>query len=274
MGYKKPEKDIQESTGKVKKLIETRGHIFKSGEYRNRKSVLVVFCPRHNQEVSTTFHNYERSRTGLNCCGNAQSSEKLLNRVFTTETLDRMKVAAQKRPFRGGKPRYWRKTAIYTSWRTAVIQKYDNKCAITGRSASQGQQDVHHLYSSKSYSHLIFVTENGILLCKELHILFHRNYGYQRNTLEQFLDFLVRIQENQAEFQSTLISSQANPEGLEGSETRAYDPERVMELHERLEGYKAYLKSIPVKPEVLDPAVGPINDSDSDSDSESESINE
>jgi len=30
------------------------------------------------------------------------------------------------------------------------------------------------------------------------------------------------------------ISSQANPEGLEGSETRAYDPDRVMELHECL----------------------------------------
>jgi hypothetical protein len=33
---------------------------------------------------------------------------------------------------------------------------------------------------------------------------------------------------------STPISSQANPEGLEGSETRAYDPGRVMELHECL----------------------------------------
>ena len=31
------------------------------------------------------------------------------------------------------------------------------------------------------------------------------------------------------------ISSQAKPGGLEGSETRAYDPERVMKLHERLE---------------------------------------
>ena len=31
------------------------------------------------------------------------------------------------------------------------------------------------------------------------------------------------------------ISSQAKSEDLEGSETRAYDPDRVMKLHERLE---------------------------------------
>lgn len=34
---------------------------------------------------------------------------------------------------------------------------------------------------------------------------------------------------------STPISSQASLERVEGSETKAYDPERVMKLHERLE---------------------------------------
>jgi hypothetical protein len=40
-----------------------------------------------------------------------------------------------------------------------------------------------------------------------------------------------------------LISSQANSEGLEGPETRVYDPERVMRLHERLEKVKKILNN-------------------------------
>ena len=40
---------------------------------------------------------------------------------------------------------------------------------------------------------------------------------------------------------TTPISSQAPKEFGEGSETRVYDPERVMELHERMAKLKEYL---------------------------------
>ena len=65
-----------------------------------------------------------------------------------------------------------------------------------------------------------------------------------------------------------LISSQANLERLEGSETRAYDPARIMKLHERLEGIKSNLNKIPIQNTVLNQSLGPIDDSDSESDSE------
>jgi hypothetical protein len=44
-----------------------------------------------------------------------------------------------------------------------------------------------------------------------------------------------------------------------------------MELHERLEGIKEFLKSIPKTTEAVDPSIGPIDESDSDSDGEGES---
>jgi hypothetical protein len=56
--------------------------------------------------------------------------------------------------------------------------------------------------------------------------------------LEDFQQYLLRLLEEQKTRQSMPISSQANPKGLEGSETRVYDPVWVMELHKRLEGYK------------------------------------
>lgn len=79
MVYKKPRHLIDESTNKIKKLILERGHIFISGEYSNRTAPLVVYCPFHNKKVETTFYNYERSITGLQCCGREQVSEKLLS---------------------------------------------------------------------------------------------------------------------------------------------------------------------------------------------------
>jgi hypothetical protein len=41
------------------------------------------------------------------------------------------------------------------------------------------------------------------------------------------------------------ISSQVNPEGLKGSETRAYDPKRVMKLYKCLEKVEQYLNQLP-----------------------------
>ena len=52
------------------------------------------------------------------------------------------------------------------------------------------------------------------------------------NTLEQFCEFLVFLCRTT---KSMPISSQGELENSQGSETRAYDPERVMKLHERLE---------------------------------------
>ena len=93
MGYSKPKHLIEQSTNKTKKVIQERGHIFISGEFHNRESVLVVFCPVHKETVTTTFHNYNRSRTGLLCCGRLQVSEKLQSRTFTEETILRMSLS-------------------------------------------------------------------------------------------------------------------------------------------------------------------------------------
>nr|ALO20955.1 putative HNH homing endonuclease [Microglena monadina] len=91
------------------------------------------------------------------------------------------------------------------------------------------------LYCAKENQDLIYVIENRIVLEKNLHTYFHKIYKFGGNTIDQFQDFLLFILSEQEKTPFTLISSQANPEGLEGSETRAYDPERVMKLHERLE---------------------------------------
>lgn len=240
MVYRKSKKTIQQDTDKIIELIEKRGHIFIEGECLNGDSTLIVYCPKHDKTENTNFSNYKRSRTGLRCCGIEQVREKLTNRSFSEKTRKKMSESALDRPARGGKPRKWRETAKYWDWKDQVLALYNNQCSITGKSKSDDVNlEVHHLYSVQGYSDLTYQVENGIILIKELHKEFHMQYGYGLNTISQFQDFLLSLLD-----ESMSISSQANSEELEGSETRAYDPERVMKLHERLEEIKQRLAQI------------------------------
>jgi hypothetical protein len=247
MSYTNPKKVIKETTEKTMFNIKKRGHVFVEGIYENRESTLIVWCPTHNNEHSTNFYNYNRSRTGCPCCGSQQVSEKLINRQYSLETIEKMKISAKERPQRGGKPRRWRETTSYRYWRDSVFQEYNNGCAVTGiQRQKTGDLVVHHLYCAKENQDLIYVIENGIVLEKNLHTYFHKIYKFGGNTINQFQDFLLFILSEQEKTPFTLISSQANPERLEGSETRAYNPERVMKLHERLERVKEILTQNPL----------------------------
>ena len=237
MVYKNLKHVIDETMERTVANIEVRGHEFVEGFYRNRKSELVIFCPKHNNEHVTTFWNYNRSKLGCpkQRCGRQLVSEALTGRTFTEATLEKMAVANSQRPNRGGKHRKWRKNHTYFKWRMAVQKLYNNKCAITGaQNLLPGDLVAHHLNSANEYPDLIYVPENGIILKKELHVLFHKTYGYGKNTVSEFQSFLILLLQIQKKA-SMPISNQANLGGLEGSETRAYDPARVMKLHECLE---------------------------------------
>jgi hypothetical protein len=148
-----------------------------------------------------------------------------------------MKEQNSKRPYRGGKPRDWRETHDYRSWRAIVYKDWGNECAISGEPMIEKQTHVvHHLLSAGSNPTLIYLPQNGILLKKNLHDMFHKQFKYRNNTIEQFQAFITSL------ITDTPISSQALPEGKEGSETKAYDPVRIMKLHERLGVISSELK--------------------------------
>lgn len=106
---------------------------------------------------------------------------------------------------------------------------FNQECAITGQKSQQPKDlSVHHMYGAKPYPDLRYVVENGISLWTPVHDTFHMFFTYQNNTLPQFQVFLEMLLENPNKL-SLLISSQANAKGLEGSETRAYDPAKDYE---------------------------------------------
>nr|ALH06408.1 putative HNH endonuclease [uncultured Trebouxia]ALH06410.1 putative HNH endonuclease [uncultured Trebouxia]ALH06456.1 putative HNH endonuclease [Trebouxia decolorans] len=135
----------------------------------------------------------------------------------------------------------WRRTKEYRVWEKTVKKQWNSECALTGCKHPKNKKDslvIHHFYSfntefsSPFLNSLRFRPENGILICQSSHKAFHDMYGYRNNTIFQFLDFLKFLMTDS--IKSTPISSQVFQEWKEGSETRVYDPARVMKLHERL----------------------------------------
>jgi hypothetical protein len=116
--------------------MQQRDHQYVSGVYVNRDSPLVVFCPEHNQKLTTPFCNYKRSKTGLKCCGNESKRDKLIGRVFSPETIEKMK--SYPKPSRGGQPRRWRENTIYKEWKAAVVKLWGSptKCVISSETSN------------------------------------------------------------------------------------------------------------------------------------------
>lgn len=58
-----------------RELVESRGHIWESGEYVNSKSTISIYCKTHNISCETTVTNYKKCKTGLKCCGQQKQSD-------------------------------------------------------------------------------------------------------------------------------------------------------------------------------------------------------
>jgi hypothetical protein len=147
-----------------------------------------------------------------------------------------MKAKANRRPFRGGKPRRWRENQRYRTWHEEVMGQWNRECAITGIK-EQSLLVVHHLYGASSNEALVYNVNNGIVLHKDIHTFFHNNYGYHNNTLEQFKHYLKRLINKEL---PVLISSQARSlNSLAGPETTVFevDIERLNQLHDRLNDF-------------------------------------
>lgn len=193
MSYKLSEKLKKTAMEKVFIEIERRGHVFIQGDYEQRTSALQVFCPIHHRIWKTPFYNYNRSVNGCKNCGQDIVSGKLKNRQFTQKTLNKMSLAHKKRPNRGGKPRHWRKNAAYRNYRKYVLTSYEETCAISGLKPKGKNQFliVHHLISAHLWSDLAYEPKNGIVLAPVLHLLFHKLYGYKKNSICQMKSFLL-----------------------------------------------------------------------------------
>lgn len=80
-----------------------------------------------------------------------------------------------------------RRSAEYKDWRKAVYERDEHTCQICGRRG--GKLHAHHLNSFTAFPGLRYDPTNGVTLCSEHHLEFHRQFGMGANTAEQFYRF-------------------------------------------------------------------------------------
>jgi 5-methylcytosine-specific restriction endonuclease McrA len=73
----------------------------------------------------------------------------------------------------------------YKKFRKSVLQR-DKRCVLCKKS---NELIVHHLNGYHWFEEGRYDVENGITLCQECHIKFHRKFGNRDNTKEQFYEW-------------------------------------------------------------------------------------
>lgn len=80
-----------------------------------------------------------------------------------------------------------RQSVVYKSWRTKVFIKDDYTCQ---KCFQKGIYLVaHHILNFSQYPQLRTNIKNGITLCKECHIGFHKKYGKKNNDAYQVMSY-------------------------------------------------------------------------------------
>jgi len=173
--------NIRKTTEQYKKEVETLfGNSYMVlGEYSNTNTPILML---HNEE--NCQHEFMVSPSaflrGSHCnkCGTAKRSGKF-HYKYNPNLTDKDRQA---RDMQNGEIR---------KWRNKVYERDNYTCQICHEQG--GKLNAHHLYSWDKYEDKRFDIENGITLCEQCHRGFHSSYGYGRNTIIQFEEYLLTL---------------------------------------------------------------------------------
>jgi hypothetical protein len=83
----------------------------------------------------------------------------------------------------------------YINWQKKCMERDNFKCVVCSEHRKI-YLTVHHIYSKDINFDRIFDINNGVTICKKCHRKFHNYYGYGKNTLEQWNEFLFMQMNN------------------------------------------------------------------------------
>lgn len=78
----------------------------------------------------------------------------------------------------------------YQKWKIAIKNKFNFTCQICFKSNLSGNNCIaHHLNSYMAFPDIQSDVNNGVCLCENCHISFHKMYGFGKNTDSQYKEF-------------------------------------------------------------------------------------
>jgi hypothetical protein len=135
--------------------------------------------------------NYKNSYTDLNIlcgCGN-KFSMKFKNRLhYADDWIPKCEMCRKEEKLKKKKYNRNKFKGKDKTWSKYVKEKFNNKCFISGKITNLVS---HHLYGYNKYSDLRYNINNGVCLCEEYHIKFHKKYDKFKGDcdFEQFKEF-------------------------------------------------------------------------------------
>lgn len=152
------------SSIKIKYACESCKEVFEtkySSFLKNKKG----FCQKCNIKTLGSNKDSIKKRSGKN--------HPRYNELLTDEERERGRLYSE-----------------YPIWRIKVYEECEYTCQCC-EDKTGGNLVAHHLNGWHWCTSERFSLFNGITLCEECHSRFHDSCGYENNTREQFLDFLI-----------------------------------------------------------------------------------
>lgn len=76
----------------------------------------------------------------------------------------------------------------YKQWRMSVFERDDYTCQVCLKIGVHLAS--HHILNFAEHEALKYDVDNGITLCKDCHVNFHKHYGFRNNNKFQILEFI------------------------------------------------------------------------------------
>lgn len=147
---------------------------FKPNEYKNAIILLPYICSNHREE-GIKYISYDNLRIGHGCSSCSTDNSKGDKSCHWNPLL-----TDEERLIQRSYPEYY-------NWRKEVLERDWYTCQCCGKHG--GKLNVHHFVNYSQDIEGRLDLDNSITLCREDHILFHKTYGYQNNTKEQYEEF-------------------------------------------------------------------------------------
>lgn len=153
--------------------IHNNKYDYSKVKYINCDTKIEIICPTHGSFFQNPYSHKNLKHGCHHCAWEKKGKEhQKWNHFLTDEdrirNLDRSLVEG------------------YIVWRKNILKRDKYTCQITGKT---GKLVVHHLNSWNIIDKMKNDISNGITILEEIHILFHKEYGYGNNTKEQFEEF-------------------------------------------------------------------------------------
>lgn len=181
-GQEKRTKSLRKNVEYVREVFLSKNYtpLFNDDDYTGNDKKLAFVCNKHPSEIQySTYSTLIRSTHNCQECyieSVSGENSRLYNPNLTNEDRELLHLL--------------RKDKDASDWRKQIYERDNYTCQICGDS-SGGNLNAHHLNGWSYFPEQRYDINNGICLCKECHVYgFHKTYGYNHNTIHQFMNYL------------------------------------------------------------------------------------